>query len=236
MPKSLALIKARSQENLSRRGSYETDIYNLTNSHQETGTSFSIPEIRLSDTVSENFKSPLDMKEQAGPLIVSTPQYDSDLNISKSKKETTVIENSKCTNEKEKSLIADEWTVAIDNEEDKSEIKKQDDCKIIECNSTRKDDKIELWHDSLSSQENVSGKEDWEELSGEREDVITFDKYTTISTSLKPIKTKEDFRKKGDIKGKKKKNIKIFKPNEEKVFTLENKRGTEMHEVIYVIL
>lgn len=178
------------------------------------------------------------MKKQAGPLIVSTSQYDSDLNISKSEKETTVIKNSKCTNEKKIPLISDEGIVAIDNEEDKNEIEKQDDCKITECNMRRKDDKIELWHDSLSSQENVSGKEDWNELSGERasrEDVITFDKYTTNSTSLKPIKTKEDFRKKGDIKGRKKKSIKIVKPNEEKVFTLENKQGTEMHEVIYVI-
>ncbi|XP_071581388.1 uncharacterized protein [Temnothorax nylanderi] len=234
MPRSLALIKARSQENLSRRGSYETDIYNPKNSRQETSTSLSISEILLSNTASETLKTPDTEKQDKSH---TTSQYDSDLSISKSEKEITVIKNSKFTNVKEKSLISDERTVAIDNEEDnKDETEKQNVCENIESNTWMKDDdKIKLWHDSLSSEESVSGKEDQKELSQEkvsREDVIiTFDKYTTISTSLKLIKTKEDFRKRGDIKGNKKKNAKVdVKLNEEKVFTPENKRGTEMHE------
>ncbi|XP_077255183.1 uncharacterized protein LOC143893546 isoform X3 [Temnothorax americanus] len=233
MPRSLALIKARSQENLSRRGSYETDIYNPKNSLQMTSTSLSISEILLSNTASETLKTP-DTEKQDKSLTIS--QYDSDLSISKSEKEITVIKNSKFTNVKEKSLISDERTVAIDNEEDnKDDTEKQNVYENIESNTWMKDDdKIKLWHDSLSSEESVSGKEDQEALSQEkvsREDVIiTFDKYTTISTSLKLIKTK-DFRKKGDIKGNKKKNAKVdVKLNEEKVFTPENKRGTEMHE------
>lgn len=231
LPRSLALIKARSQEQLCRRGSYETDIYDPKNTCQKTCTSLSIPEIRLSsDTISENVKSPLDMEKQNGPL--STSQYDSDLSISKnlSEKEITVIKNPEYSNEKEESLISDEQTIVI--EKDKDEIEKQDDCENIKSNMGVKDeDKFKLWHDSLSSEENVSYKEDWKELSQEeasREDVIiTFDKYTTISTPLK------DFRKKGDIKGKKR-NSKDVKCNEEKFFTPENKWGTEVYEVIYV--
>lgn len=179
------------------------------------------------------------MEKQDG--LLSTSQYNSDLSISKSEKEITVIKNPKCTNGKEKSLISDERIVAIDNETDKDKTEKQDDCENTGSNTKIRDDgKIKLWHDSLSSEESVSGKEDWKELSrkkASREDVIiTFDKYTTISTSLKPIKTKEDFWKKGDIGEKKKRNAKVdVKLNEEKVFTPKNKRGTEVHEVIYVL-
>lgn len=240
MPRSLALMKARSQENLNRRGSYEADIYISKNSWrtQEIGTSLSIPKIRLlSNTSSESLKT-LDTKKQDVPS--DTFRYDSDSSISKNEKEITVIKNPKCTNGKKKSLISDKQTVTIDYEEDKDETKNQDDCKNIEPNTKITDDnKIKLWHDSFSSEESVSGKEDKKEFSREkasREDVIiTFDKYTTISTSLKPIKAKEEFRNKG-VKGNKK-NTKIdVKLNEEKVFTPENKRGTEVREVIYVIL
>lgn len=231
-------MKARSQENMSRKGSYETDIYNLKIS-QETDTSVNIPKIRLlSDTTLESSKSPLDTKKQTESF--STSQYDSDLNISKNEKEITVIKNQKYTNENEKSLILDEQTVAIDNEEDKDETEEQDDCENIE--STIKDDgKIKLWHDSLSLEESISGKEDWKELSREKTSreniIITFDKCTTISkASLKPIKTKGDFRKK-EVRGKKKRSIKVdVKLNEEKVFIPENKMETEVHEVIYVPL
>lgn len=234
MPRSLALIKARSQENLSRRGSYETDIYNPKDSCQEISTSLSIPEIQLlSDITSESLKT-LDTKKQ--DKLSDTFQYDSDSSISKNEKEITVIKNPKCINGKKKSLISDKQMVTIDNEEDKDE----QDCKNIESNTKITDyNKIKLWHDSFSSEESVSGKEDKKELSREkasREDVIiTFDKYTTISTSLKPTKTKGEFRNKEDVKGKKK-NTKIdVKLNEEKVFTPENKQGTEIREVIYVI-
>lgn len=239
LPKSLALIKARSQENMSRRGSYETDIYNPKISHQETSTSLNIPKIQLSsDTILENLKSPLDTKKQDGSF--STSQYDSDLNISKNEKEVTVIKNQKYMSDNEKSLISDEQIVVIDNEEDKDETEEQDNCENSEVTSIKDNGKIKLWHDSLSLEESTSGKEDWKELSQEkalREDIIiTFDKCTTISTSLKPIKTKGDFRKKGDVKGKKK-NINVdVKLNEEKVFIPENKLGTEVHEVIYMTL
>lgn len=237
MPKSLALIKARSQENLSRRGSYEMDIYNPKNSCQEIGASLNTPEIRLlSDTVSKSLKA-LDTEE-----LPSTSLCDPDLSeFSKSEKEITVIKNPKCMHEEKKSLVSDEQTVAIDNKEDKDEMEKQDDCENIVSNTKIiNDDKIKLWHDSLSSEENVSGKKDKKELPREkasREDVIiTFDKYTTVSTSVKPMKTKEDFREKGDTKGKKKNTKMSVELNEEKVFTPENKWGNEVHEVIYVIV
>lgn len=235
MPKSLALLKARSQENLSRRGSYETDIYNWNNSRQEISTSLSIPEIRsLSDTITESVKK-LDMDDHDEPH--STSQSDSDLSIFKSGQEITVIKNPKYKDGKKESLISDEQTVAIDNENDTN---KQDDHKNIESNTkVRDDDKIKLWHDSLSSEESVSGKEDEKELPREkvpREDIIiTFDNSTTTSTSLKPVKTKGDFRGKADIKGRKKNTKVDVKLNEEKVYISETKQGTEIYEVIYAI-
>lgn len=237
MPKSLTLIKARSQENLNRRGSYETDIYNPKISYQEIGTSLNIPKIRLlSDTTLENLKSPLDTKEHDGPL--NTLQYDSDLSILKNEKEITVIKSPKCTNEE--SLILGKQIAAIDNEEDKDETEKQDDCENIESITIEDDGKIKLWHDSLSLEESISGKEDWKELSREktsRENVIImFDKCITISSSLKPIKTKGDFRKKKDVKGKKR-NAKVdVKLNEENFFIPESKLRIEVYEVIYVTI
>ncbi|XP_012535625.1 uncharacterized protein LOC105836253 [Monomorium pharaonis] len=231
LPRSLALIKARSQENLSRRGSYETDIYN--NFHQEISTSLSIPEIKLSETVEKNLKTDAretDTVEQ--DVLPSTSQCDFDLSISKSEQEITVIKNPKYTDGKKQSLILDEQTITI-NDSEKNETEKQDDSKNIKFNTKIKDDKIKLWHDLVSSEENVSGKEDKKELPQEkalREDVIiTFDNYTTTSTSLKSTKAK-DFRKKEDIKGRKKNTKVDVKLNEEKVFIFENKQGIEIHE------
>ncbi|XP_018353563.1 PREDICTED: uncharacterized protein LOC108755188 isoform X3 [Trachymyrmex septentrionalis] len=199
IPKSLALIKARSQENLSRKAS-------------------------------ESLKA-LDTEKKDGLSITSL--YNFNLNISKSEKEITVIRNPKYISEEKRSLVSDKQIVAIDNEEDKNETEKQNDCENIESNTkTRDDDKIKLWHDSLSLEKSVSDKKDEKELSRKkvsRDDVIiTFDKYTTISTSLKPMKT--DFRKKEDTKGKKKNTKVNIKLNEEKLFSLENKQEIEMYE------
>jgi len=225
MPKSLVLIKARSQENLNFRGSYK--IYNSENSYQKIGTSLNISDIRLSDTVSKSLKA-LNTEEQ--DELPSISLYDSDLNISKNEKEVTVIKNPKCMNGEKKSFVSDEQTVTIDNQENKDKMEK-DDCKRIEFNKNIKDDKIKLWHNSMSSEEKISGKKDKKELLQEktsRENVIiTFDKYTMISTSLpvKPVKAEKEFRKKGDTKGKKK-NTKIdIKFN-------EALQGTQVHEVI----
>ncbi|XP_018404512.1 PREDICTED: uncharacterized protein LOC108781117 [Cyphomyrmex costatus] len=226
MPKSLALIKARSQENLSRRGSYETDVYNPKNSRQKIDTAINILETRLSDTALESLKV-LDTEKQDG--VHGTSVYNSNLSISKSEKEITVIKNPKYMSE-EISLISDEQIATLYNEEDKDETEKQDCENIKSSTKIRNDDKIKLWHDSLSPEKSISGKKDEKELLPKkvsRDDVIiTFDKYTTISTSLKPTKT--DFRKKGDTKGKKK-NTKID-VNEEKVFTPENKQEIETYE------
>ncbi|XP_011859178.1 PREDICTED: uncharacterized protein LOC105556697 [Vollenhovia emeryi] len=228
LPRSLALLKARSQENLSRRGSYEEDVYNMRISCQKAGSHLSIPEIRLTDTPSESLLNTVNQDK-----LLSTFQHDSDSSISKSEKEITVIKNPKFTNGEEESLISDEQTV--DSEEVQDQTGNEDNCKNIVSSAKIKDDgKIKLWQDSISSEESPSGKEDWKQLSQEkasREDVIiTFDKYTTISTSLKPVKTK-DFPKEGDAKGRNKKTAKVdVKLNGEKVFTPENKLGIEVHE------
>ncbi|KYM94726.1 hypothetical protein ALC62_14707 [Cyphomyrmex costatus] len=152
MPKSLALIKARSQENLSRRGSYETDVYNPKNSRQKIDTAINILETRLSDTALESLKV-LDTEKQDG--VHGTSVYNSNLSISKSEKEITVIKNPKYMSE-EISLISDEQIATLYNEEDKDETEKQDCENIKSSTKIRNDDKIKLWHDSLSPEKSIS--------------------------------------------------------------------------------
>ncbi|KYQ46944.1 hypothetical protein ALC60_14033 [Trachymyrmex zeteki] len=178
MPKSLALIKARSQENLSRRGSYEVDIYNPKNSRQKIDTAINISETRLSDTASESPKV-LDTEEQ--DEVSSTSLYNSDLSTSKSEKEITVIRNPKYMSEERRSLVSDEQIVATDNEGDKNEITKQDDCENIESNIKTDDDKIKLWHDSLSSEKSVSDFR-------KKGDTIGKKKNTKIDVKLNEVK------------------------------------------------
>lgn len=247
MPKSLVLIKARSQEALSRKGSYESDIYNPANSSRKISTSLSIPKIQLlPDTTSETLKR-LDVEQEIEPYIFYTPQQsDSDSSVFESEEEVTVIKNPKCKNEREKSLISDEQIVATDKEKNKDDTDKKDNCTNIEHDiktMSIKDDKIEVWHDS--SEENITGKKEKENIveklpqkKAPREDIIImFDECATISTSPKPIKTEMDCQK-GDIAERKKSTIIDAKitSNERKIFNPENKmHGSEMLKVNYIM-
>lgn len=251
MPKSLVLIKARAKETLSRRGSYESDIYNPTNSHREINTTFNIPKIQvLSDTASETPET-LDMETQNESHILCTSQQsDTDVSVIESEEEITIIKNPNCKSEKEKSLILGEQTVATGREENKDNTDKKDNCKDIEHDvktmHIKEDNKIEVWHDSVSLEENITGKKEKENIvekllqkKATREDVIImFDECAVISTLPKPIKTEEDCQKKGDI-AERKKSVKIdatVLSNEKKNFIPENKmHGTEMLKVIYNI-
>ncbi|KAL0126855.1 hypothetical protein PUN28_005309 [Cardiocondyla obscurior] len=211
IPKSLVMLKARSLR-LNRDDSYESYIHDSENSHQKT--LLNIPEIQLCNiTITENLETSLVTEKQDEPIPIS--QHNHNLNIFESEKEITIVKNV---------------------EEDKDKTDKQD-YKNIKSNTTiNNTDKVELWHDSSSSEESVTaGTEDWKEASQEKfskEDVIiTFDKHTMDSASLTLIKSNEDFRKKKDMKGKKKRNAKIdVKLDEKKVFTPENKHGTETYE------
>ncbi|XP_029679881.1 uncharacterized protein LOC115245611 isoform X1 [Formica exsecta] len=244
MPKSLALIKARSKETLSRKGSYESDIYDPTNSHRETSTSLNIPKIQLlSDTASETSET-LDMETQdESHILCTSKKSDSDSSVIESEEEVTVIKNPKCKNEKEKSLISSEQTIATDKEKNKDDIDKKDNCKDIEHDMKtmhiKDDNKIEVWHDSVSSEENITGKKEKENIvekllqkKAPREDIIImFDECAMISTLPKPIKTEGDCQKKGNIAERKKstKIDAIVPLNEKKIFNPENKMPvTEM--------
>lgn len=237
-PRSLALIKARSQEALNRRGSYELDVYKLTKSHQEINTSLNIP--KLPNVISET-SNMLDMEKQDDSHIFCIPQQcDSDSSVFE---EEEVIKNLKCKNEKEISI---EHTVPTDRNKDDTDIKK--DCKDIEHDIKAvhiKDDENEVWYDSVS-EENIAGKKEKENIveklsqkKGSREDIIiTFDECATISILPKPIK-RGDYQKKEDI-ARKKKTAKIDDTvtlNEKKIFNPENKmHGIEMLKVIYDVM
>lgn len=248
MPKSLVLIKARSKETLSRRGSYESDIYNPTNSHREINTTFNIPKIQVSDTASETPET-LDMETQNESHILCTSQQsDTNVSVIESEEEITVIKNPNCKSEMEKSLILGEQTVTTGEEKNKDDTDEKDNCKDIEHNMKtmhiKDGNKIEVWHDSVSLEENITGKKEKENIvekllqkKATREDIIImFDECAVISTLPKPIKIEEDCQKKGDI-AERKKSMKIdatVLSNEKKIFNPENKmHGTEMLKVIY---
>ncbi|XP_011261992.1 uncharacterized protein LOC105254791 isoform X3 [Camponotus floridanus] len=234
-PKSLALIKVRSQETLHRRGSYESDIYKPTKSHQEINTSLNIPKIQLLSNVISGTSKTLDMEEQDESHIFCTPQQsDSDSSVFENEEEVTVIKNLKCKNEEEKSSISlVEQITATDKNKDDTNIK--NDCEDIEHDMETihiKDDESEVWHDSVSSEEDIAGKKEKENIIQKlpqkkaREDIIImFDECATISTLPKPIKIEGDCQKKGDI-ARRKKNAKIgdtVTSNEKKTLNLENK-------------
>ncbi|XP_070153724.1 uncharacterized protein [Polyergus mexicanus] len=243
MPKSLLLIKARSKETLSRKGSYESDIYDPTNSHREISTSLSIPKIQLlSDTASETSET-LDMETQNESYILCTSQKsDSDSSVIESEKEVTVIKNPKYKNEKEKSLISGEQIVATEKEKNEDDTDKEDNCKDIKHDMKTmhiKDDNKIVWHDSVSSEENITGKKEKKNIiekllqkKAPREDIIImFDECAMISALPKPIKTEEDCQIKGNFAERKKstKIDAIVPLNEKKIFNPENKMPvTEM--------
>lgn len=256
IPKSLALIKARSQEVLSRRGSYELDVYNPTNLHKKISTS--IPKIQLLPDRASETPETLDMEEQnESNVLYTSQQSDSDTSVFE-EEEVTVIKNPRCKNEMEKSSISNEQTVATDEEKDKDNINMKDDCKDIENDMKTiiiKDDTndIEIWYnsveDSVSFKEDITGKKEKENIvekllqrKSPREDIIiTFDECATTSTSLKPVKTEENYcQKNGDIAGRKKKSTNIdatVMSNEKKIFNPEKKiHGAEVLKVIHDIM
>ncbi|XP_012223348.1 uncharacterized protein [Linepithema humile] len=240
IPKSFASMKTRSQENLSRRGSYEMDIYNPRNSYQNINTSFSIPEIQsLSDVTSEGLEGwkKLDTEKPNDSHISNLCQANSYSSTSESEKEVTVVKNPKFENAKEKPLTS-EQTIVNNEKEDEDDADKLDDCKDID-HSTKiiqiNDNKIKVWHDS---EENVSDKQQEKDFvekllqrkTSLREDVIiTFDECMTNTSLFKTTKVKGDCQTKEDAEGKKKKSIKVDVKSvscERKTFTPENKHET----------
>lgn len=255
LPKSLAKLKARSHENLNRRGSYDTDMYNPKVLYQQNSTAHSIPKIHP-DTTSKHSKI-LHIKKCEEPNVSSAHQSDFDsTTVSESEIEVTVIKNMKLKNT-EKNLISSQQTIPINKEEDN--VNRQDDCEDIEydiktmhildmsssrCEQNRQDhsDVIKVWQDP-SSEESGSGKEEKENVeqllqrTSPREDIIiTFDEHTSTASS-KLVKT-GDYRKKEEIRGKKKKDTKMDKlvSNEENVLSPANKYVTETFMVIYTLL
>lgn len=245
--KSLALIKARSQEHLNRKGSYETDVYNPDSpGNLEVSLSRSIPEL-LSNVASE-IRAKLNLAQPNESDTIKSESSDDEV-FESDEEEMTVINNPRFKKRQEASLNSSEQTVTIDEKEST----KSDNCdKNTESNTkTSKhpssDDKIKVWHDSsLSSEKELSGKKEIESIieklprgkTSREEIMITFDECTTISTSVKTIKA-EGCHKADEVEDEKRKNIKSdskFTLSEKKIFTPEKKNGIEISMVIYIIL
>lgn len=243
--KSLALIRARSQEHLNRKGSYETDVYNPDSpGNLEISLSRSIPE--LFSNVASEIRTKLDLKQATETGTIKSESSDDEV-FESEEEQVTVINNPKFKKRQETSSISSEQTIMIDKEENT----KSDNYENTENNtmktthSNNSDNKIEVWHDSLSSEKELSGKKEVENIIeklprgkvSREEIIITFDECTTISTSSKTIKS-EDCHKAGKREDGKRKSIKPdikFTSNEKKIFTPEQKYGIEMSMVIYII-
>jgi len=265
IPKSLAKLKARSQENLIRKGSYDIDIYSPKVLCQEINSAYDIPEIQsLPDTPLKHSEI-LNMEKYEEPDISSTFQSHSD-SMTISKSEIEVTENLKFEGfeNREKELISNEQTIASEDDKEEDNMDKQNNYKDIEHTIGRMriedissshakqslqdhDDKIKVWQDSSSLEKSESGKEEKkniEKLSRQtnpREDIIiTFDEHTSITLS-KLVKTEENHQKKEEIREKKKKDIIDAKlvSSEENGFNKKengNKYGSDTLKVIYDII
>lgn len=208
IPKSIAMMKVRSQDNLNRKGSYETDVYNSRSSWHEPsillGNNADVE--FLPDFASKRLKQ-LDSETRAELNIREKPESDTDSSVFVSEEDITVIKNtkSKITNDRS-SLVTDEQTfTSIDKRGDSTS--KQNDCEdVIEENmrtmQIKDDNKIKIWHDSMVPEENVPGK-----------------------VEEKEIREAEKMQKKEDIEGNVKKVPKIdvkFKSDEKKIFSPNN--------------
>ncbi|XP_020288139.1 uncharacterized protein LOC109856850 isoform X2 [Pseudomyrmex gracilis] len=157
--KSLALMKARSQEHLNRKGSYETDVYNPDSpGNLEISLSRSIPELFLN--VASEIRTKLNLNQATEFDTIKSESNPSDDEIFESEEdEVTVINNPRFKKRQETtSISSEEETLTIV----KDKIKKNDNYENIEIDITKNtrsnnsDNKIEVWHDSSSSEKELS--------------------------------------------------------------------------------
>ncbi|EZA53315.1 hypothetical protein DMN91_005228 [Ooceraea biroi] len=213
IPKSIAKLKARSQENLTRKGSYDTDVYNpkilykeiSVRTPQSDSDSTTVFESEAEVTVIKNLK----VKDSEEKLISS------EQTIAIDKEEDNVDKQDDCED-----IQQDVETMHISEDS------------YCEQNLQSHSDKIKVWQDP-SSEESKSGKEEKENVetlpphASPREDIIiTFD--DTSVTLPKLVKTGEN--KREEIAGKKKKDIGTdakLVSNEENIFNPGNKYRTE---------
>jgi hypothetical protein len=264
IPKSLAKLKARSQENLIRKGSYDIDMYSPKVLYQEINSANSIPEIQsLPDTPLKHSEI-LNMEKHKEADIFSTLQSHSDsMIISKSETEVIVTKDLKFEEfeNREKGLISNnEQTIANEEEKEEDNMDKQDNRKDIEHDIGRmriKDvssshneqslqdhsEKIKVWQDSSSSEKGESGKEEKKKIeklsrqTNPREDIIiTFDEHTSITLS-KLVKTEENHQKKEETREKKKKDTMDTKlvSNEENGFNQKENGNKYGSDMLKVI-
>lgn len=226
MPKSLERLKARSQENLHRRGSYDTDIFYPRFSYCEMSSQFNVTEIEALPDFATDDK----FNEPESPCSSHSPKSDSNSEIGEGEledkdedeNERTLEEGScddTCVNEK----TEQRETCATDN------------------------DIIKVWRDSLvldESQESETNDLDdvqvvQKRLSqiGKEEVIITFDDESIIEDAL-PLKLAKSERQnekaKVDAIGRKKKVVKSevnVAVDEKKVLYPNDKNGNESPKI-----
>lgn len=237
LPRSLALIKTRSQEQLSRRGSYETDIYNGKTSCKKFDMPTEVLEIQSLPNITSEGLETLDSERQE-ELDVEISLSATDSIVSESDNEVTVIRNPKFKNDINKQT----------SKNDKEKVHTDKQCDVIDSDqdiqNLQNDDKIKIWHDLSSLKHNVSNKVGNKKsienkLPGEkllREDVIiTFDEDTVKDiSSIKTTKINADLQKKADTGERKKINLKFdvkSKLDNKNIFS-PDKYGNETAQVI----
>ncbi|XP_014479632.1 PREDICTED: uncharacterized protein LOC106746956 [Dinoponera quadriceps] len=243
IPKSLAMIKARSQDNLNRKGSYETDVYNPRNSWQEASISLDNTEIQLLPDIASKRLRELDSETRAELNIFHIPDSDFDSSVFTSEEDLTVIKNSKFKITNDKSLITSERTLTTTDKREGSTSGQNDYKDVIEENMKairiKDDNKIKIWHDSSISEESVLSKVEEEEvrenIKGElsqkkmlKEDIC--DEHTAKNSSPSKLINIENIQKKEDVGENVRKILKSdvkFKSDEKKIFSPDSKYSNE---------
>ncbi|XP_031838314.2 uncharacterized protein LOC116429467 [Nomia melanderi] len=225
-PKSMNLLKARLQESLHRRGSYDTDILYPRFSYCETLSEYNIPEIQALPDLTMCKVKPL--------LLVN--EEDSD----------TLIDSDSSSHSATNEIDCGEKQVENENKDENKTISKPDNYNDIniKTNIKRKEvhitdsDTIKIWRDPLilddpteSHSTELQTVEDKISQLSKQEVIITFDDDSIVKDTLSMKLSKCEINKKRvDVTKKKKKVFKVednILADEKKIYNCNKKSGNE---------
>ncbi|KOC68474.1 hypothetical protein WH47_10714 [Habropoda laboriosa] len=200
MPKSMESLKARSQENLHRRGSYDTDVYYPRFSYCEMSSQFNVPEIQA-------------LPDLATCVIKNLDLVKDDCNDKCSESESCSSHSSRSENvsENDKELEEEDEIQMISDQDNYNDtcVNKNTEQKEICVN-----DVIKVWRDSLVL------NEPQESETCESDDIQTMEERISHILKEEVILTLDDSIDKDILSGK----LPKFESDKTKVDTIGNKK------------
>ncbi|KAG7197198.1 hypothetical protein KM043_007276 [Ampulex compressa] len=246
MPRSLASMRARSQESLHRRGSYEADIFSPRYSYCEVASSFNIPIIQALPDLASNVIKSLNIMDtvvdqKSNESGSSRSDSSSSIETISDSDEVTVIKNLEAEFTKPNIPISSEEMCDIEN-------KIAALCKQNTHNFSpdQTNDKIKIWRDSMLSEDLKESKHAEDKYSdsqqkipqnSKEEIIILFDDDNVTKPqqfALNTIKSESNKQRKVEEQKRKKKHFKAemkIAVNDNKVSSPENKVGGEILKV-----